>query len=259
MLKAIIFDLDDTLLWDSRSVSESFKETCKLAEDKNPVIDPIQLENRVRQEARTLYASYPTYKFTQMIGINPFEGLWGEFNDEGESFKQLNRIAPQYRKDVWTNGLQAIGVNDSHLGLTLANVFVAYRKKNSFVYQDTFSVLDKLYKKYRLALLTNGSPDLQQTKLAMTAELERYFEQIVISGEFGKGKPDPGIFQYMLKQLGVAKDEVLMVGDNLHTDILGASRAEIASIWINRNNLDNNEIPTYEVNRLSEILSIIKE
>ena len=74
--------------------------------------------------------------------------------------------------------------------------------------------------KYKLLLLTNGSPDLQNTKLEITPELVPYFDQIVISGAFGKGKPDPSIFEHALSLLEIDKEEALMVGDNLMTDII---------------------------------------
>ncbi|MCG2953054.1 HAD-IA family hydrolase, partial [Escherichia coli] len=74
-------------------------------------------------------------------------------------------------------------------------------------------------------LLTNGSPQLQNIKLEITPEIVPYFDEIVISGAFGRGKPDPSIFDHALSLLNLSKDEVIMVGDNLMTDILGASRA----------------------------------
>ncbi len=73
MIKGVIFDLDDTLLWDKKSVQEAFRETCKEAQ-KEKGIDPLLLEKKVREEASTLYSSYETFPFTKMIGINPFEG-----------------------------------------------------------------------------------------------------------------------------------------------------------------------------------------
>ena len=90
--------------------------------------------------------------------------------------------------------------------------------------------------KYKLVLLTNGSPSLQQTKLEITPEIAPYFDHIIISGAFGKGKPDPSIFHHALAQCDVTAEEALMVGDNLMTDILGASRVGIPSVWINREN-----------------------
>ncbi|MFJ5622638.1 HAD family hydrolase [Peribacillus loiseleuriae] len=258
MIKAIFFDLDDTLLWDQKSISEAFKATCEYAAEKYEV-DAEQLEEAVREEARELYASYDTYSFTQMIGINPFEGLWGDFGDEGIEFGKMKEFAPVYRRDSWIRGLKSLGINDEEFGAELAERFPLERKKRPFLYDETFQVLDELHDKYRLLLLTNGSPELQNTKLAITPELVPYFDHIVISGGFGKGKPDVSIFEHALERMNVSKDEVLMVGDNLMTDILGASRCGIQSVWINRHEKERNEvIPTYEITHLEELYPILQ-
>lgn len=97
MLKAIMFDLDDTLIWDERSVTDALQKACRLAWETY-AIDPKQLERNVRTYARKLFSSYDTYPFTNMIGINPLEGLWGEFNDQGSSFHRLNAIVSSYQK-----------------------------------------------------------------------------------------------------------------------------------------------------------------
>ncbi|GAA0414083.1 MAG: HAD family hydrolase [Bacillota bacterium] len=259
MRKAIIFDLDDTLLWDKKSIEESFKDTCKLASKANTKIDPIILEERVKEKARRLYASYPTYSFTRMIGINPFEGLWGDFFDKGEVFEQLHKLAPDYRKSTWTEALREVSVDDPYLGAELAEAFPRIRKEKAYVYKDTFDVLDQLASEFTLLLLTNGSPDLQETKLDLTPRLRSYFDAIIISGAFGKGKPDASIFQHALDILEVEKDKVIMVGDNLNTDILGASRIGIDSIWINREDIENNGLPTFEVKDLSSVLALIRK
>ncbi|WP_141434256.1 HAD family hydrolase [Bacillus sp. 03113] len=257
MIKAIFFDLDDTLLWDQKSVSEAFSATCKMAQEKYGV-DPIQLEEAVRNEARELYSSYETYSFTQMIGINPFEGLWGNFLDDEDNFRKMKEIVPGYRKEAWTKGLKALGHDDPEYGAFLGEAFPKHRRNLPFVYDETYTVLDQLKGKYQLLLMTNGSPDLQNTKLTITPEIAPYFDQIVISGAFGKGKPDPSIFEYALSLMELNKDEVLMVGDNLMTDILGASRVGIKSVWINRHDKERNEvIPTYEIKHLGELFSII--
>ncbi|PAV29703.1 haloacid dehalogenase [Virgibacillus profundi] len=259
MLKAIIFDLDDTLLWDKKSVAEAFKSTCELAGTKYD-INPAELEERVRENARTLYASYDTYEFTQMIGINPFEGLWGNFLDEGDSFQRLKEIVPGYRKEAWTKGLKDLGIDDLEFGSVLAKDFPVKRKEKAFVYEDSFSVLDQLKGKYQLLLLTNGSPSLQQTKLELTPEFNSYFDHIVISGAFGKGKPEPAIFAHALELLSVKKEEALMIGDNLNTDILGAVRSGIDSVWVNRHQMEKGDAtPTYEITGLSELLPLIRK
>lgn len=259
VIKAILFDLDDTLLWDEKSVAQAFKATCQLAEDKLGIDSDI-LEKHVRKHARELYQSYETYPFTKMIGINPFEGLWGGFPDEGKDFRKLKKIAPVYRREAWTRGLKDAGADDPDFGSELAEAFPVNRRKNAFVYEDTFSVLDQLKDDYQLLLLTNGSPDLQHTKLEITPELVPYFDHIIISGDFGKGKPDPAIFIHALEQLGVETGEALMVGDNIMTDILGASRADIDSVWVNRHEIEHGDIvPTYEISRLEELPLLLKD
>lgn len=258
MIKAIFFDLDDTLLWDERSVKEAFVRTCLYANQKCEV-DANLLEEAVRREARALYASYEFYPFTQMIGINPFEGLWGDFHDDHDDFRKMRAVAPNYRKDAWTKGLLALGVDDANLGAELAEFFPAERRKVPFVYEDTFHVLDKLQGKYKLLLLTNGSPQLQNIKLTITPELAPYFDQILISGAFGKGKPDEAIFTHALEVMGLKKNEAVMVGDNLMTDILGASRAGIKSVWINRHHKERNDVvPDFEIQQLEELFPILE-
>ncbi|SFB28596.1 putative hydrolase of the HAD superfamily [Lentibacillus halodurans] len=259
MLKAIMFDLDDTLIWDEKSVDQAFKKVFGIASQKSDV-DPEALEQRIRKNAQKLFASYDTYDFTEMIGISPFEGLWGEFDDEGESFNRLKEIAPKYRKKAWTISLQESGVDNPQLAFELAEVFKTERGKKQFVYEETFDVLNALKGKYRLLMLTNGSPDLQWRKLAITPGLKPYFDHIVISGGFGKGKPNPSIMDHALGLLSVEKDEVIMVGDNPYSDILGASRAGIPSVWINHHAADINDVrPTYEISRLKELLNVLEQ
>jgi len=259
MVKAIFFDLDDTLLWDKKSVATAFRKTCEHVTNTYD-IDPSKLEEAVRFEASELYATYETFDYTKMIGINPFEGLWGTFDDEGESFQKMKELVPGYRRDAWTKGLKRIGIDDANLGSELAELFIEERKKSPFLYEETFSVLDRLKKDYQLVLITNGSPSLQQTKLEITPEIAPYFEHVIISGGFGVGKPNRTIFEHALALCNIEPGEALMVGDNLMTDILGASYVGIPSVWINRENNKAHEeiIPTYEIKDLNELFSILE-
>lgn len=260
-IKAVMFDLDDTLLWDDRSVAESFQATCEEAA-KHYAIDPKQLEEKVKEEARALYATYETFPFTQNIGINPFEGLWANFNDDhDENFKKLNQIAPQYRTESWTRGLLALGIDDPKLGYALGERFHAERRQRPHVYEDTFKVLDALKGKYRLLLLTNGSPDLQQEKLAGVPELAPYFDHIMISGSFGQGKPSPELFKHCLSLLDIEPSEGVMVGDKLTTDIKGALNIGMTSVWINRHEVQRNDeiVPKHEIRSLEELLDLLEK
>lgn len=258
-IQAILFDLDDTLLWDDQSVKEAFLATCEEAA-KHYDIDPAALEDAVRQEARQLYESYETFPFTKMIGINPFEGLWANFtHGDHESFRKLEKLAPTYRTESWTKGLKALGIDDPELGYRLGEMFPAERRKRPIVYDETFEVLKQLREKYKLLLLTNGSPDLQQEKLAGVPELAPYFDHIVISGNFGEGKPAASLFHHAMELLNITPEEGIMIGDKLTTDILGSNGIGMRNMWINRHGLQRNDdiIPVYEIKNLREIQGII--
>lgn len=259
-IKTIIFDLDDTLLWDQKSVQTAFDKTCEYASEVHNV-DAVKFEEAVRVAARALYEGYETFDYTVLIGINPFEGLWGTFDDPTPQFQQMKEIVPQYRAQAWTNGLAALGIDDAAFGMELGERFVAERKKAPFFYEDTFAVLDELKGKYQLVLLTNGAPSLQNLKLEITPEIVPYFDHIIISGDFGKGKPDASIFEFVMEKAQVTKEDGIMVGDNLMTDILGSSRVGMRNVWINRENKPQNPdvIPTYEVTSLTELLKLVEQ
>ncbi|MFJ7828257.1 HAD family hydrolase [Psychrobacillus sp. NPDC096623] len=259
MKKAIFFDLDDTLLWDNKSVSIAFHKTCTYAATQVNV-DPLILEQSVRDEASALYDTYETRPFTQMIGINPFEGLWGTFDDPYPDFQKMKSIVPVYQQSAWINGLRNLGIDNEELGRELAEYFPKMRKESPFVYEETYEVLEQLKEKYTLLLMTNGSPSLQNIKLEITPQIAPYFDHILISGAFGKGKPDPSIFEHALEMVGLKADEVLMVGDNLMTDILGSARVGIQSVWINREEKPVSEEvkPTYTINNLRELFTLLE-
>jgi putative hydrolase of the HAD superfamily len=261
LIKAIIFDLDNTLLWDERSVKEAFEATCQMAATIYH-LDPQRLEEVVRKEALLLYSSYETYEFTKMIGINHIEGLWANFSEgDLESFRRLEKLAPQYRRDAWTNALGSFGIVDPVFGERLGYTFQNERKNRPLLYEDTLEVLESLRGNYQLLLLTNGAPDLQKEKLSGVPSLIPYFENIIISGEYGRGKPDRAIFDHCVNLLNVKKREVIMVGDNLATDILGAHLAGIKSIWVNRAEevQRSNAVPDYQVHNLKEIVPILQK
>ncbi|TYA13584.1 HAD family hydrolase [Paenibacillus faecis] len=258
-IKAVCFDLDDTLLWDERSIKEAFEATC-LKAGEAAGIDPEALEESVRKEARALYESYETFPFTKMIGINPFEGLWATFSaGEQPEFRQLEQLAPVYQKESWRRGLKGLGVENEALAGELAAQFGKERRSRPHVYEETFRILDELKGKVKLLLLTNGCPALQQEKLDGVPELSPYFDEVIISGSFGKGKPDPAIFRHALELLGVEPQESLMVGDKLTTDICGGLSVGMVTVWVNRHGRSRTDeiVPDYEIKHLAELHDII--
>lgn len=259
-VKAVLFDLDDTLLWDDRSVNEAFLATCLAAKEKYPHLDLTELEASVRKEARALYEGYETFPFTKMIGINPFEAFWAHFSEgEHEMFRKLEQQSPAYRIESWTRGLQGIGIEDGELGRQLAELFPVERRKRPLIYEETFRLLDRLKGRVKLLLLTNGAPDLQREKIAGVADLEGYFDHIVISGVFGEGKPAQSIFRHALSLLGIEASEGLMIGDKLATDILGSNQVGMPNVWINRHGIVRTDdiVPVHEVADLTELIALL--
>ncbi|MDR0267699.1 HAD family hydrolase [Paenibacillus sp.] len=256
---AVFFDLDDTLLWDERSVKEAFEVTCQIAAEETG-LDAAELEEAVRSQARVLYQTYDFYEFTTMIGISPFEGLWGKFNVGTQlEFRRMAELIPEYQKESWRRGLSQFGVEDEELAQQLAQKFGAERRLRPLVYEETYQVLHELKGNYKLLLLTNGCPGLQQEKLDGVPELSPYFDEIIISGSFGKGKPDKSIFDHALSRLGITPHEAVMVGDKLSTDIKGGLAAGLKTAWINRNGkpYHSNIQPDFEIKHLSELHRIL--
>jgi putative hydrolase of the HAD superfamily len=106
-------------------------------------------------------------------------------------------------------------------------VFFAARNQVEF-YPDVLPALLRLRKRYRLFALSNGNADLDRCGLAA------YFDGHVTARSAGAAKPDARIFARLLEEAGVPAAEVLHVGDDPLADVVGAMRAGMQSIWLNR-------------------------
>ena len=107
------------------------------------------------------------------------------------------------------------------------DVFYAARNQVD-LYDDTLEGLVRLGQRFPLAALTNGNADLR------VIGLHEHFVFQLGAREHGAAKPDPGIFLAACARLGCAPDEVLHVGDDPDLDVLGAHRAGLRTVWINR-------------------------
>jgi YjjG family noncanonical pyrimidine nucleotidase len=110
-------------------------------------------------------------------------------------------------------------------------------------------------------LVTNGFTDTQRERLSR-AGLADYFHGVFISDEIGVKKPDPEIFRAALEGLGdPAPEEVLIVGDNLISDIMGGKQSGLSTCWYNPSGAEEaDEYRKYidlEIRHLLEILNIL--
>ena len=120
-------------------------------------------------------------------------------------------------------------------------------------------VLRDLVGRVGMILITNGLAEVQKPRFAASS-IHDCFSQIVISGEIGLAKPDPAIFDVAFERIGrPPRERVLMVGDNLGSDILGGVNYGIDTCWYNPEGLQNGHgvEPMYEIRELREILDVI--
>jgi putative hydrolase of the HAD superfamily len=108
-------------------------------------------------------------------------------------------------------------------------------------------------------MASNGFSEVQYRKLAKV-KMAHYFDGIILSEAAGANKPSPLFFEYALSKIGLKPYDVIMIGDNYSTDIVGAMNAEIDQIYFNpkRTALDaTDKEPTYMVATLKEIEGIL--
>ena len=129
-------------------------------------------------------------------------------------------------------------------------------------YSFTKPMLDELHAMgIKTGLITNGRSEIQRGKLRQL-DLESYLDEIIISGEFGAAKPDPSPYLAMADRLGMEPGEIIYVGDNPSTDILGARNAGFVPVWVETLGwwtFPDIERAEYSVKDVSEIPSLIKE
>ena len=128
------------------------------------------------------------------------------------------------------------------------------------LYPDTMECLRILKKKYKLGIIANQIPGAEKRLEEMG--MRRYFDVIVSSAEEGVAKPDPRIFNIALIRAGCTPEQAVMIGDRIDNDIVPAKQMGMKTVWIRQGvgrywNIQGEcETPDYEVNSLSELLSI---
>ena len=122
-------------------------------------------------------------------------------------------------------------------------------------------LLETLYGKYRMYLVTNGTLSVQKGRLKSSG-ISRYFEDIFISEELGYNKPGREYFDCCFSRIpDFHKETAVIVGDSLTSDIQGGINAGIRTIWFNPSHEKTSEIiPDHEFDslmKLPELLSHI--
>ena len=234
-MRAVLFDLDNTLVLEDLATARAFAEASAGASGRG--VDPARLAAAVEAQAEILWRAGPDFAWADGIGISAGEALWGSFAGPGAQLASLAAFAPRYRQAVWSGALARCGVSETGLAAELDGAFERARRASEPVDPDAEAILEELGTRHLLAIVTNGAPEIQRAKLALT-DLGRHFEAIVVSGEVGAGKPDPAPLLAALDALAVRSDEAVMVGDSLDRDVAAARAAGVYAVWLDRGSLD---------------------
>ncbi|UCF61448.1 MAG: HAD family hydrolase [Anaerolineaceae bacterium] len=99
--------------------------------------------------------------------------------------------------------------------------------------EGVYEVLDELrVKGMCLGIISNAGDEGNVQRLIDNAQLRPYFKPIYISAALGIRKPNPKLFEMVLESWDLPADQVVMVGDTLAADILGAQNAGVHQIWL---------------------------
>jgi putative hydrolase of the HAD superfamily len=224
--RAVVFDLDDTLLDTSGLEREMLVGLCEAVNEEHPGVEFDHLRTRYRDGRDGLYERV----------------LRGEIDIH--MYRRLHLIAVC---EPWGDPSEALHeantrLRDEQLGRT------------RFVEHAVELVRDLRAAGVTTGLLTNGPSWMQRRKVELLG-LEAELDAIGISEELGASKPDPAAFTATLELMGSAPADTVMVGDHLDWDVRGALAAGMrGAVWV-AGDEDEREPPpgALKVARLGEV------
>ena len=204
MIKAIFFDLDNTLCNCIEADDKTFKLVETLALENEPGINTESLKN----------------SFFKILGQIPFD-------PEG--------IIPvtKWREKIWQQALMAQNIEKLTLAKKLNQFFLEKRLEFYKFDPGVEDFLNKIKCEYKIVLITNGDSDIQRPKIdACKAELI-FGKNILVGGEEEKEKPHKSIFYKACSLVSCSPNEAIHVGDSLTKDIQGGINSGLAAtVWI---------------------------
>ncbi len=210
-LRAIIFDLGDTLIYFDAAIQDVLGEADEVLYrslvDKGLELEKLSFLGEFRARMNAYFAE----RDSEFI--------------EHTTFYVLSEV------------LKAFEINDLPEGLLRAALRDMYTVFENYWIPEAESlpVLQELRKRgYRLGLVSNASDDEDVQTLVDKAGIRPYFDRIITSAVAGIRKPNPRIFQPLFQAWDLRPDQVAMVGDTLGADILGARNAGMFGIWVTR-------------------------
>lgn len=227
MIKTILWDVDGTLLDFARSESCGIR-SC-LEEIGFYGCDDAMLERYAKINQRYWEALERGEVTKQEVLLGRFETFFGE---EGISCDDVAAFNSSYQKK-------------------LGELF--------FENEHAIQLCQKLHERVSQYVVTNGTVEAQKSKLKNSG-LGACMDGVFISDEIGVEKPGIGFFDHVFAAIGpVKRDEVLIVGDSLTSDMRGGNNAGILCCWYNPRRKPNTAGVRidYEIQRLWDVEKIL--
>lgn len=189
---------------------------------------------------------FTEHDFAHFQTVN--EPLWVDYQDGKITAAQLQNI----RFESWADKLEVTTQK-------LNNAFMTAMADICTLLPGVRELVQALSGRVNMGIITNGFTALQDIRLERTG-LKDTFHPLIISEQVGVAKPDAGIFEYAFERMdNPPREQILMVGDNPHSDILGGMNAGIDTCWLNVRGemLPAGIEPRYQVGSLAELQSLL--
>ena len=144
--------------------------------------------------------------------------------------------------------------------LSISKLYENLLGEQYFLFENAMSVVETCFNLCDLAVTTNGISHIQRSRSKLSG-LEKYFKYLFISEELNASKPQKEYYEAIMKQSGCKPEEILIIGDSLSADILGAQNSGCKSVWYNPKHLENslNLKIDYIIDDLNQIITIVEE
>jgi putative hydrolase of the HAD superfamily len=232
--KAVLLDLDDTILNDSGNVDHCWREACFAFESEYAGIDPAVVLGAIDKTREWYWADPERHRIGRL--------------DLGAA-----------RREIVMMSLVEVGMDSSTLAGKIAEMYSCQRDIGIQPLPDAIDTVRWLRDcGCRLALLTNGSGAAQRVKISRFG-LDDLFDSVLIEGELGFGKPDHRIYALALRELMIAAADAWMVGDNLEWDVAQPQRMGLVGIWVDARGAGLPETAIVRPDRIVRTLSELRQ
>ncbi len=137
----------------------------------------------------------------------------------------------------------------------MSDDYIDFLPLNNYLIDGARDVLEYLYPKYKLHIITNGFREVQKRKL-VSSGIQDFFDTVTNSEDAGVKKPNPYIFEHALKKSGAKATNSLMIGDNYEADIMGAEGIGLETICFNYHG-EILPVKNVQVSKLKQIKTLL--